>query len=354
VSVPRPLNPGVPAFAVRVNGRQLEGELAWQIRGVTVEDHVDFPSMFTVELGASDTLGASTPWLDDYKLFTFGDKVVVALGYAGAGLRDLISGEITALEPEFSSDGLPSMAVRGYDQRHRLQRGRKVRTFVKMKDSDIAAKIAREAGLTARVVDSRMNHEYLIQANQTDLQFLQERARRINYEVLIDGTSLSFRPVASDTRPALSLSLATDLSEFRARLALAGQVTEAIVRGWDAKEKQKIETPARKIDKMGGQKHAVSLAQEAFGPAEEVVVTCPVMSREEADRLAQARLDALSLSLIQGEGVCPGRPELRAGKVIDIQGVGKRFSGPYYVVSASHRYGPAGYSTHFTVWRNAT
>ena len=135
---------------------------------------------------------------------------------------------------------------------------------------------------------------------------------------------------------------------------MASQVTEATVRGWDAKEKKDIVARASGVMAMAGQKSGAALAKEAFGAAEELILTSPVMSQTEADLLAQARLDALTLPLIRGEGVCPGHPELRAGRVIDIQGIGKRFSGPYYVVTASHRYGSAGYSTHFTVWRNAT
>lgn len=352
MSVPRPPTSDVPDFMVKVDGNALEGELAWQIRGVTVEDHVEFPSMFTVELVGLDTRGADAPWLDDYELFAFGAGVEIALGYMGR-LQSLIEGEITALEPEFS-EGLPSMAVRGYDRRHRLQRGRKVRTFVKMKDGDIAAKIAKEAGLSADVATSDVTHEYVVQANQTDLEFLQERARRINYEVGIDGTKLRFRPVANLTSP--TMSLAAGLSEFRARLTVASQVTEAIVRGWDAKEKKEIVAVARttSVTPMAGRKSGAALAQDAFGAAQELILTSPVMSRPEADLLAQARMNALGLTLIQGEGVCPGDPQLRAGRVIDIQGIGKRFSGPYYVVSASHRYGSTGYSTYFTVWRNAT
>ena len=55
-------------------------------------------------------------------------------------LTKLISGEITALEPEFVTSRIPLLRVRGYDRRHRLQRGRKTRTFLQQKDSDIAVR----------------------------------------------------------------------------------------------------------------------------------------------------------------------------------------------------------------------
>jgi phage protein D len=95
-------------------------------------------------------------------------------------------------------DRLPSVIVRGYDRRHRMQRARKTRTFVTQKDSDIASAVAREARLSVEAVDSTVIHDYVIQANQTDLEFLQERARRIQYEVFVTDKTLHFRPVQND------------------------------------------------------------------------------------------------------------------------------------------------------------
>jgi hypothetical protein len=59
----------------------------------------------------------------------------------------LIYGEITALEPEFTRDEVPIVIVRGYDLRHRLMKGQKTRTFTNTTDSAIASDIAKEANL---------------------------------------------------------------------------------------------------------------------------------------------------------------------------------------------------------------
>jgi uncharacterized protein len=122
-----------------------------------------------------------------------------------------------------------------------------VRTFVKKKDSEIAQQIATERGFSAKVVDSKTTHEYIIQANQTDLAFLQERARRIHYEVVVEGKVLHFRPVAYDSAPVLSLSIANELSEFHAQLSSAGQVSRIRARGWSVKDKKAVVRRPRAI-----------------------------------------------------------------------------------------------------------
>jgi phage protein D len=248
--------------------------------------------------------------------------------------------------------------VRGYDRRHRLQRGRKTRTFVQQKDSDIAAQIASEAGLTAEVEDSSTVHEYVLQANQTDLDFLHERASRIRYEVVVEDKTLFFRPVANAQSAVLTLTMDGDLLEFYPRLSSAGQVSEVAVRSWSPKEKKELlsqATAGDAVSTMGGQESGAALAEGAFGTAIELLSARPVVTQAEADQLAKARLNDLMLALISGEGVCWGRTDLRAGKVIKIDGVGQRFSGQYYVTGVIHRYSfQGGYETHFMVRRNAS
>jgi phage protein D len=149
-----------------------------------------------------------------------------------------------------------------------------------------------------------------------------------------------------------------DLLEFYPRLSSAGQVSGVTVRSASLKEKEELVGQASAgdaVSTMGGQQSGAVLVEGAFGAAIEVLSTHPVATQAEADQLARARLNHLVLNLISGEGVCYGRTDLRAGKVIKIEGVGQRFSGQYYVTAAVHRYAPQdAYHTHFTVRRNAS
>lgn len=349
-------DPSVPDFEVLVAGKALPLPMMAQILGVLVDDSVELPSMFALEISGSDDENEASLWLDD-DTFGVGKAVEVKLGYA-SDLESVFKGEITALEPEFALSRLPTLTVRGYDRRHRLLRGRKTRTFVKKKDSDIASQIATESGLTGQSEDSKVTHEYIVQANQTDIEFLQERARRIQYEVVVDDKKLLFRPVAHAKSEVLTITPTDHLIEFFPRLTSAGQVTEVNVRGWSPKEKKEIVGKGKtgdEVSKMGGQKSGPKLAEGAFGAAVALMSAMPVMTQAEADQIAKARLNELALEFIEGEGVCLGRTDLRAGKVIKIDGIGKRFGGQYYVTSAVHRYSPhQGYLTHFTVRRNSS
>jgi phage protein D len=266
-------------------------------------------------------------------------------------------GEITGLEPEYVVDRLPSVIVRGYDRRHRLQRGRKTRTFLAQKDSDIAAQVAKEATLKADVEDSKVIHDYVMQANQTDLEFLQERAGRIQYEVVVIDKTLQFRPVKNNQSEVMTLVIGEHLLDFYPRLSMVQQICEVSVRGWNPKEKKQILSAADvgfESAEMGGSKSGPQLNQ-AFGPMKDLLAMRPAMTQAEADQIAKAALSQKALSLIEGEGTCLGRTDLRSGKVIKITDVGRRFSGQYYVTNAIHRYtAQGGYRTQFQVRRNAS
>lgn len=348
-------SPQLASFEIKVNNSLLPIDTELRLVAVSVEEDVNLPSMFTLEFAGLPEQQGTIAILDDAR-FAIGSAVEVKLGYVGQ-LTTLLKGEITALEPAFVCNGPPSLIVRGYDRRHRLQRGRKTRTFVQQKDSDIATQIASEAGLTAQTKDSKVVHDYLIQANQTDWEFLQSRARLIQYEVMVEDKTLNFRPVSNDASTALSLSLETNLLEFHPRLTSTGQVSDVIVQGWNPKDKAAIvgkATAGEEVSDMGGTNSGAVLSRQAFGKAIGRISDQPVITQAEADQIAKAQLNRSVLTLIQGEAICRGQTDVRAGKVVTIAGIGNRFSGQYYITTASHRYGPSGYYTSITVRRNAS
>ena len=356
MAVARPETPLVPDFEIAINGSPLPMQTIVHVMDITVDDDVSLPGMFTLVLTASDDQEEQMPWIDDQELFAVGNPVEIKMGYRD-DQETLISGEITGLEPEFTFDRRPSLTVRGYDLSHRLLRGRKTRTFVQQKDSDIAAQIAGEAGLTGQVEDSQVVHDYVFQANQTDMEFLQNRARRIQYEVVVVDKDLFFHPVSNAESEALTITMGDDLLQFYPRLSSVSQVSEVSVRGWNPKDKLEIvgqAGPGDEVSTMGGQNSGAAIVADTFGAAAGIMSDYPVMTQAEADQMAQARFNQVLLGFINGEGICLGRTDLRSGKIINIDGIGRRFSGPYYVVSAVHHYTTAdGYHTNFTVRRNA-
>ncbi len=154
----------------------------------------------------------------------------------------------------------PTLTVRGHDLRHRLMRGHKTQSFTQMTLSEVAEKVLQDAGLQGKATRTPDKLDYILQHNQTDLEFLQTQARRIGYEVVMVGDMVHFRPQQFADRKVLTLSPKADRLEFSPRLSTMGQVAQVEVRGWNPKEqtreKQLIGGKASanqdEISKMGG------------------------------------------------------------------------------------------------------
>lgn len=344
-----------PHFKVYVGGSELPVETAIDILEVEVSDYVEGASAFTVTFNNWDSETQEFKWIDE-DLLAEGTEVEVKVGYVD-NLSSLIKGEVIALEPEFPADEAPSLKVRGYDRLHRFRRGRKTRTFVQMKDSDIAVQIARELGLTAEADDSTVTHEYVLQSNQTDVDFLLERARRIHFEVTVKDKKLIFRKAANDKSKVVTLKYGMTLQSFYPRLSTMRQVSEVVVKGWNPLTKEKIVANAAQgdeISKMNGAKLGVAISGNVFNKSEKVIVDKPIFSMGEAQQIAKGKFNSMSNDFITGEGTAIGDMDIRAGAVVELQGLGTRFSGLYYITSSTHTVGPKGYLTKFTVARNAT
>jgi uncharacterized protein len=353
----RPSEPLVPSFAVRLNDKPLANDIALWIVSATIEDTVDRPSMFTLQLISKEDERSTQAWTNDPRL-ALGAKVELSMGY-GTNLARLIVGDIMSLEPTFTIGGPPTLLVRGFDRRNRLNGVRRYRPFPKATDSAIAQRVCKDL-IHITTTDSRVEHEHVVQNDQTDWEFLLARANAIGYELVMaddDRTTMLFRPMGNGASATVTLTLNDDLLEFHPRLSLQ-PVREVRVVGWDPKIKEAIvvsvasdDAPPMEGKSLGLQKAAAAV----FGDKIVETVARAVADVAEANALAEGRIFKAVLGDVTASGTARGRTDILAGTVMAVDGLGDVFNGDYYVESAVHRYSPrAGYLTDFQVTRKAS
>lgn len=334
---------------VTIGGKELHEIAGGQLVEVNVDQHVHLPSMFMVRFH-----DPGMKLLDGNKI-DLTKSVEISSRTADNKLVKLMSGEITALEPEFGKGMVAELTVRGYDRSHRLYRERKSKTYLNIKDSDLAEQIAGTAKLKKMIDPTPTIYEHLYQHNQSDLSFLRQRAWRIGYECFVVEETLYFcKP--STKKAELTIAWGGDLLTFSPRVTLSEQVEEVWVKGWDVQKKEAILGRAMQgqlypdTDEKDGKTWSGKLGQTSRS----VWVDEPVVSQAEADILAAARLDELSGAFIEAEGTAFRRPDIQAGQHIRIEGLGKRLSGVYLVTRASHTYTNKGLYTRFMVTGSRT
>lgn len=313
------------------------------VESIVVEDHVDMVEMLTLRINGVE---GSPKWQAE-----IGGAVEVKMG---AGDRTLFKGEITALEPSWTMDGVAAITIRGLDNAHRLARGRKTRTFNDKTDSDIAKTVGAESKLSVKADPTTETHAYVLQRNESNLTFLKRLAARNNFQVTVDEGTLHFKKASLSTTP-VKIGMGSNLRSLRMNFNSQDQVTKVIVRGWDIRTKKEIvgTASAGDIETIGGGQGGPALSESKFGEQIAYITDVPVGSQAMATDVAKAELNRLARQFARGSCIVDGNDALYAGAIVEFEGLNMPHNGKYYIVSTRHVVSSSsGYTTEITFCGN--
>jgi phage protein D len=342
----------VPEIEVLIDGQKLPEATMGRIITARVSYSLDRSDMFKITFNDSDFA------LQNSKKFEAGKEITVKLGY-NQKFEKMIEGEIVRLDFAYETHSPISMTLIGFDRMFRLNRTKNSRSFIKMTDSQMAKQIASEMGLQADVESTSQKFDYVFQNNQSNLNFLKERAKRIDYEVEVEKKKLVFRKARHESRKG-SVNLVWDrtLMEFHPKIDATKIVDEIVVTGWNPKTKKLIKGKAKAGDEkkpIRGDSGSSALKGKFKGSNSKTFkVDSPLVSQEEANTIAKARLNQINMEYITGYGVAVGEPKIQAGKLININGVGDMLNGEYYIVACEHIFSARGYRTYFDIKRGGS
>lgn len=357
---------------VQINNAGAPDELIKDIMQISIEESLHLPSMFmmVVHNAYRPSRQEDEPWKQPYiDLLEIGNKI--SIGFVSSTTpafpdpkQDWIinDAEITAIDVNFTNGAEAHIVVRGYDITHRLHRGRYNRSFLNQTDSDIVRKIANEVGIQlGQVDDSGEPHDYVFQENQTNMEFLRERAARIGFELFVENNDqnslLNFRkpqPPQNNNSPT-DLKWLKDISSFSTRVTSAEQVSTVEVRSWDYSKKQLISPTASSEQVITSNKYGKgsSTSNKFQVTPKMTVVDRPVFKLKHAEAMAQALCNELGGEFVYADARAEGNPTIRPGRVINLNGDGVvgmgRYDGQYYVTETRHFYQERVYTTFFSV-----
>jgi phage protein D len=286
----------------------------------------------------------------DRSLLEFGKAFTVKLSS-----EVLFGGRIMALEGSFPA-GAPSMlTVLSEDRFQDLRMTRRTRTFDNVSDADVVRRIASDHGLTADVSADGPTYKVLAQVNQSDLAFLRERARSIDAELWMDGTTLRVKTRTSRRSVAIELTMDRELQSFTATADLATQRTSVTANGWDVSSKSALQHQAGESvikSEINGDVSGVSILRTALGERKEALAHTVPLNSNEAAAVADAYFKNCARRFVIGRGTATTQTRLRVGAVTDLKALGPLFSGKYYVTEARHLFdSKLGLRTEFTAER---
>ena len=351
----------VPDFEIRVDNRDILREVSQDV--IDVSYHDQFRQLDTFQFTLNNWDDEKQKYKhSDGDLFLPGSSVELRIGYRGKiGLHVVIRGRIASLTPNFPASGPPTLRVSGQNALRELATRPRSEHYTDQTDSEIARTIADRLDVDLEPPDTAQfgekRYRDLVQKNEYDVVFLMRRARTLGYELFVEEDErrrrLRYAP-STAARPGsyrlgyLLTKQGRALIEFNPRFSTDRQVERVELRSWDRTNKRPIVESARRddadVDDPDFDRETIRRASRG---RTEVISDEPAEDGEEArDRAARA-MGEIKRETMTASGRTVGLPDLRAGSVVEINGVGERFSGRWFVTATRHRLGTSGYTTGF-------
>ncbi len=380
-----------PQYRIRINDADLPAAVRSSITSVRYQDGMNAADR--VEIGLANT---NLRWLQTHirglgfqpfptsvmvgpigriapapeGTFDMSNKLSLEMGYVPDPLEEMFLGDITGVQASFPSGGMPSMTMVAHDYLHRLSNGTVARGFGPLADGLVAAILSAEnlliplidpvitaASAALTVVNVIFRGTGTKQEGESDLDLLKKIAAQYDADFWVDGNSLYLSRFVKEYAPRLTLAWGESLIDFSPQVSTVGQVAGVSMKftlreiplnflvtvAWD------FDREAVVVTVLPGE--AAAGAKAVSGPSY-TIIDRPISSPADIANSALIIYRELRNKLnnrLTGTGTAIGNPQIRAGAVIKLDGLGPDFSGNYRVASATHTIDNSGYRTSFEV-----
>jgi len=356
-------------FQLLVDGSPVDEALYEALSLVEVEENVDLPGAIELSLPVDRTEDGDLTFVSDGRFKPFANLAVVAQVEDGPA-HCLFDGYVLSHKVHLETGITAStLKVWGQDAEWLMNLEEKAREWVDLTDADVASSIFGEYEISASSDnssdDSPAHNEsgHSLMQRGSDIQFLRRLARANGKICRVtcgerpgERTGMFARPDL-DAEPAAILALndpgvwsvdALDIdwdvtrpTAVKARQALFTDDDE------DGVGSEPTESGLSLLDERG--------AADFAGRSMTVLLTAPVDDAGELSLRATAVLrEAGWFVRCEGEAeVARAKAILRAGTVVQLDGIGALHSGKYYVWSVRHRIDAEAHRMRFVLVRNA-
>jgi uncharacterized protein len=339
----------IPQYKIKINNIQLEEDVIINIVEITVINKINAPSTCLVRINDTEMK------FIDSKNFKEGSEIEVNLGF-GNNTGKIFQGDLTGFTAKLSISGGCYLLLKGHGLLHRLNRAKKIRSFVKLTESDIIKKMAGESGMMPNVETFNSVFDFKMQKDQTDFEYILTQAQLHNCIVYSDNKNFYFKNLNSRQENGIKLNFGIELLDFNIDLDTTKLVNEVEVRGWNVLKQEKIvgkATTSNVTKKIGGNKAGVDNVKSKFTNAKASFAKQEISDLNRAKDLAACYLTDNSLNYINATGKCIGNNKIKAGEIIEIAKIGEKYSGKYFVRKVKHVFNiNSGYYTFVDLQRN--
>lgn len=332
-SSPRDAVGSVVKLTISSNGTPLDETI--QIISVSVSKAINkIPSARLVILDGD--MPTQTFPVSDADTFKPGSAITISAGYDQEA-ETIFDGVVIGYGIEISGNNYSRLVIDCRDKAVAMTIGRKNANYVDQKDSDIIGTlIGNYGGLSADVGATATQHKELVQYYCTDWDFMLARAEVCGLLVNVDAGKLTVKAPDTSAAPELKVSYGDDLMEFHADMDARTQLSQVTGVAWNPTTQAVVEEQVSpQTLNSQGNLAASDLAAVINLAAYRLQTAVPLEQSALKDWAAGRQVKA-GLSRIRGEMKFQGSAKARPGGLIELDGVGARYSGNVFVSAVRH------------------
>lgn len=272
----------------------------------------------------------------DGELFKPGSAISIKAGYQD-NESTIFEGIVVRQGLKITGQNYSRLVIECRDKACAMTVGRKNANYVDQKDSDILSTLFSDAGLATDIGATALQHKELVQYYCTDWDFAIARAEANGMLVVVtDGKAVVKVPDTS-AAAALSVTYGVDLIEFDADIDARSQLASAQGFAWDPKTQATIQGTAASPPSLNeqGDLKGSDLAK-VLGVETYRLQTPAPLEAASLKTWADAQQLKAGLGRVRGRMKFQGSALAQVGGLIDLAGVGTRFSGPVFVTAVDH------------------
>ncbi|ROZ72670.1 type VI secretion system tip protein VgrG [Ramlibacter sp. WS9] len=324
---------GVMRITVSSNGTKLPETVG--LVSVTVSRAANAIPFARLVVADGDMAAQLFP-VGDGELFKPGSAITIKAGYQDEE-STIFEGIVVRQGLKITGQNFSRLVIECRDKAAVMTVGRKNANYVDQKDSDILSTLFSDAGLATDIGATALQHKELVQYYCTDWDFAIARAEANGMLVVVtDGKAVVKVPDMS-AASALSVTYGIDLIEFDADIDARSQLASAQGFAWDPKTQATIQGTAAtppSLNKQGDLKGS-DLAKVLGVETYRLQTPAPLESAS-LKTWADAQQLKAGLARVRGRMKFQGSALAQVGGLIDLAGVGTRFSGSVFVTAVDH------------------
>lgn len=293
-----------------------------------------------IVLGDGDIAKQEFP-ISDSADFEPGTEIEIKAGYKSV-TKTIFKGIVTAMRLRIDGARQPRLEVTCRHEAVKLLAGKKRAVYKDKKDSDIIAEVAGDVGVSIETKATVHEHAYFVRHQSIDWDFIVNRAEANGLVAACTPDGTAIKPPDFTGQPGLTVTFGEDLISYDMEVSARGQFTAWDRAAWSPAEQELLaKTALQKSGNPFGNLEARKLA-EVLGAKNTNLSSVP---NPTAEIELKARATRADLALAQGNVVFQGNAVPQPNTVLELKGLGDRFSGNGLIGGVVHRIDAGSWTT---------